>query len=230
LKKSVPPTKDRCRKVCKGEKRNARMQDLKGCNIRALVDNDVVPVVKEEGSSSGKSTIEAVRWWIVEKLLRVRRTREGGDLENRWHHREGISLIKLTPHHAREKRRLHHWNQRSRQSARCKMKGKVGDKRQDNGTDDVRDGRINVNCNRCKEPEAKTTTPTMMVACVMGAVVILKTNFNSRGRAAWRKNAKRAQVEVLIKCLCERKEPRDNVDGGRLWRQHLHGSWWGQKT
>ncbi len=84
------------------------MQDSKGRNIRALMDIDAMPIVKEEGSSSGKSTIEAVRRRIVEKLLRVRRTREGGDLEYQRHNREGISLIKLTPYCAREKRRLHH--------------------------------------------------------------------------------------------------------------------------
>jgi hypothetical protein len=54
MKKFVPPTKDQCRKVCKGEKRNARMQDLKGRDIRAFMDNDAMPVVEEEGLSSGK--------------------------------------------------------------------------------------------------------------------------------------------------------------------------------
>ncbi len=99
---------------------------------------------------------------------------------------------------------------------RCKTKGEVDNKRQDDGTDDARDGRININCDHCKEPEAKGTTPVMMVACVTGAVVILKTNFNSHGQAAWRKIAKRARVEVLVKWLCKRKEPRDSLDGRRL--------------
>jgi hypothetical protein len=74
------------------------------------MDKEVMSIVKEDGASSGKDIIEAVRQWIVEKFLQVRRTWEGEDMENQWYDRKGISPIKLTPHCIRMERRLHHQN------------------------------------------------------------------------------------------------------------------------
>jgi hypothetical protein len=84
LKKFITLNKDRGWKICQGEKRNTRPCNLKLHNIRAFANDNIVPIVKKEGSSSSKCTIVDVRQRIVEELHRIRRTKEGKYLKNRW--------------------------------------------------------------------------------------------------------------------------------------------------
>jgi hypothetical protein len=61
-----------------------------------------------------------------------------------------------------------------------------------------------------REPEAKVTTPMMMVAWVTGSILISKMNFISPRQKAGRKIAKRSWVGALVEGLFEKKEPRDS--------------------
>ncbi len=81
---TITPNKDRGWKICQVGKRDARPCNLKLRDVRAVVNNNIVPVVKEEGSSSVKSTIVIARQRSVEELLQIRRTGEGEDLNNQW--------------------------------------------------------------------------------------------------------------------------------------------------
>ena len=97
LKPHVTLGEDTGREIVKRSKGGAKgLRCLKGGNICAIVDNNLVAVLNEESPCCGKSTMVDIRQEIVEKLLLVRQPWEGEDLKNQQGD-QGGSKGELTP-------------------------------------------------------------------------------------------------------------------------------------